>query len=129
MVWIMAQPASAPPGTADDLRNKRKRCLGGAEVVDIQAHVRVDDADKRNGWEIKARGDHLRAKQNGDLLFAEFFFSIASCPPAAGTYRRPCAEPPCRGNKAFSSCSIFCVPLPMAFIAPPHFHSAHVRAW
>ena len=62
-----------PSGTAHDLRDKRKRRLGGAEVVDIQAHVRVDDADKRNGREIKALGDHLRAEQNGDLLFAELF--------------------------------------------------------
>ena len=72
------------PGTADDLRNERKRCLGGTEIVYIQAHVRVNDADERDGWEIKALGNHLRAKQNGNLLFAEFFQHCLM--PACGGY-------------------------------------------
>ena len=61
----------AAAGAADDLRDKGERGLRRAEVVDVEAHIRVQHADERDGRKIEALGDHLRAKQDRDLLVAE----------------------------------------------------------
>ena len=61
----------AAAGAADDLRDEGERGLRRAEVVDVEAHIRVQHADERDGRKIEALGDHLRAEQDRDLLVAE----------------------------------------------------------
>ena len=61
----------APPGAAGDLGDELERALAGAEVRDVQAEVRIEDADERDVWEMQALGDHLRADQDIDLVGLE----------------------------------------------------------
>lgn len=57
----------AAPSAARHLRKNLKRALRGAEVGQIQGKIRLQHADQRDGGEVMAFGDHLRANQDVDV--------------------------------------------------------------
>lgn len=58
------------------LRKELENLLGGAEVGDAERGVCVEDADKRNGGEMKSLCDHLRADEDVGFVSAELFEEV-----------------------------------------------------
>jgi hypothetical protein len=59
------------PGAARNLRQQLERPLARAKVRDVQALVRIDDADQRHIREVQALGDHLRSDEDVGFAKAE----------------------------------------------------------
>ena len=60
-------PRTAPPHAPRELGDERERALLGAEVRKAQRGVRVEHHAQRDGREVVALGDHLRAQQQPAL--------------------------------------------------------------
>ena len=52
------------PGPSCHLGEELERALGGAEVGQAEAHVRVHDADQGHAWKVVALRDHLGADED-----------------------------------------------------------------
>ncbi len=125
-VWMIARPGLlAAAGAADDLREQAERALRRAVVVDIERDVGAEDADERDVFKIQALGDHLRAEQDRDLFFfklpQELFVPMRRA-DRVGVHTQHLRS----GNRACSSSSTFCVPVPMCFMMPPHSRAASI---
>ena len=62
---------AAAPGAARHLGEELEGALGGAEVGQVEAEVRVHDADQADAREVVALGDHLGADHDVDAPLAE----------------------------------------------------------
>src|SRR5690554_4472225 len=71
-------------GAAGDLGEKLEGALGGAEVREVEAHVREHDADQRDVGEVVAFGDHLGADEDVDLASTKAAQKLLEARAAAG---------------------------------------------
>ena len=62
-----AAPLGAAACPARHLRHELKRALGGPEVGEVEARIRVHYPDDRHVREVQPLRDHLRAEQDVEL--------------------------------------------------------------